>query len=160
MRGDKFALAQCLQSLVLSLPPIKCVAAPCKKSIPPQATKTSPGSTRTRQSETNFHHAKAGALGGSSGRMREVWREKGPLPKGGLLLPPRSCYALCRGAIRRERPAVVPHPRPPTGRDSRTLQKKSLPPETKNLAEPDFIPTYRKPHRETQRNAYPDMHCE
>ena len=28
-------------------------------------------------------------------------------------------------------------------------KKESLPPETKNLAEPDFIPTYRKPHRET-----------
>ena len=52
----------------------------------------------------------------------------------GSLLPPRSCYAPCK--------------------------KESLPPETKNLAEPDFIPTYRKPHRETQRNAYPDMHCE
>ena len=83
MRGDQFALAQCLQSLVLSLPPIKCVAAPCKKSIPPRATKTSPESTRTKQSETKFHHAKAGALGGSSGRMREVWREKGHPPKGG-----------------------------------------------------------------------------
>ena len=83
MRGDQFALAQCLQSLVLSLPPIKCVAAPCKKSIPPRATKTSPESTRTKHRETILCHVQAGALGGSSGRMREVWREKGHPPKGG-----------------------------------------------------------------------------
>ena len=84
MRGDQFALAQCLQSLVLSLPPIKCVASPCKKSIPPRATKTSPESTRIKQSETTLCHVQAGALGGSSGKMREVWREKNPHPKGGF----------------------------------------------------------------------------
>ena len=110
MRGDQFALAQCLQSLVLSLPPIKCVAAPCKKSIPPRATKTSPESTRTKQSETKFHHAKAGALGGSSGRMREVWREKGHPPKGGpfshpglLLTPPRSFPNFAKKTLTRRK---------------------------------------------------------
>ena len=39
-------------------------------------TKTSPKSTRTIQSETNFRHIRAGALGGSSRREREVWRER------------------------------------------------------------------------------------
>ena len=38
--------------------------------------KTSPKSTRPKHREPNFLPAKAGALGGSSGRMREVWREK------------------------------------------------------------------------------------
>ena len=53
------------------------IAAPCKKSLPPQRQKTSPKSTRTKHSETDFHHAKAGALGGSSRRVWEVWRERG-----------------------------------------------------------------------------------
>ena len=39
-------------------------AALCSKSVPPQATKTSPESTRTVQSETNLCHVQAGALGG------------------------------------------------------------------------------------------------
>ena len=39
-------------------------------------SKTSPTSTRTNLSEPNFLPAWAGARGGSSGRMREVWREK------------------------------------------------------------------------------------
>ena len=44
-------------------------------------TKTSPKSTRTIQSETNFRHIRAGALGGSSGKVREVWRVGDPLRK-------------------------------------------------------------------------------
>ena len=60
------------------------IAALCNKSVPPQATKTSPKSTRIVQSETNLCHVQAGALGGSSGKMREVWREKNPHPKGGF----------------------------------------------------------------------------
>ena len=44
-------------------------------------TKTSPKSTRTIQSETNFRHVRAGALGGSSGKVREVWRVGDPLRK-------------------------------------------------------------------------------
>ena len=57
----------------------------------------------------------------------------------------------------RSRPA---RPTPQSGATAALCKKESLPPETKNLAEPDFIPACRKPHRETQRNAYPDMHCE
>ena len=47
-----------------------------QKPPPPQPTKTSPKSTRAKQSESNLRHVRAGALGGSSGRLREVWREK------------------------------------------------------------------------------------
>ena len=50
---------------------------------PPKPTKTSPKSTRPEQSESNLRSAQAGALGGSSGRLREVWMEKEPPPKGG-----------------------------------------------------------------------------
>ena len=43
--------------------------------------KTSPKSTRKKQSEPNLRSAKAGALGGSSGKVREVWRVGNPLRK-------------------------------------------------------------------------------
>ena len=49
--------------------------------LPPEP-KTSPGSTRPKQSETNLRSAWAGALGGSSGWVREVWRVGRPLRKG------------------------------------------------------------------------------
>ena len=62
--------------------PIGREAAPCNKFLPSKPTKTFPESTRTKQSESNNRHARAGALGGSSGRMREVWREKETPPKG------------------------------------------------------------------------------
>ena len=44
--------------------------------------KTSPKSTRKKQSEPNLRSAKAGALGGSSGKVREAWRVGRPLRKG------------------------------------------------------------------------------
>ena len=44
----------------------------------PSKLRTSPTSTRTNLSEPNFLPAKAGALGGSSRREREVWRERAP----------------------------------------------------------------------------------
>ena len=50
-----------------------------------QNEKTSPESTRIMQSETTLCHVRAGALGGSSGRVREVWREREPSPKEGSL---------------------------------------------------------------------------
>ena len=56
---------------------------PQKISTSPKRQKTSPESTRIMQSETTLCHVRAGALGGSSGRMREAWREKGHPPKGG-----------------------------------------------------------------------------
>ena len=45
--------------------------------------KTSPKSTRKKQSEPNLRNAKAGALGGSSREVREVWRVGTPLRKRG-----------------------------------------------------------------------------
>ena len=48
--------------------------------LPPEP-KTSPESTRPKQSETNLRSAWAGALGGSSGKVREVWRVGNPLRK-------------------------------------------------------------------------------
>ena len=48
--------------------------------LPPEP-KTSPESTRPIQSESNLHSAWAGALGGSSGKVREVWRVGNPLRK-------------------------------------------------------------------------------
>ena len=48
----------------------------------PKHKKTSPESTRPIQSESNLHSAWAGALGGSSGWVREVWRVGRPLRKG------------------------------------------------------------------------------
>ena len=60
-----------------------CEAALRNTFPPPKPTKTSPKSTRPEQSESNLRFAGAGALGGSSGRLREVWREKEPPPKGG-----------------------------------------------------------------------------
>ena len=69
-----------------------CEAALRNTFPPPKPTKTSPESTRPEQSESNLRSAQAGALGGSSGRLREVWREKEPPPKGGSFslqgLPP------------------------------------------------------------------------
>ena len=53
-----------------------CEAARCNNSLPPKPTKASPKSTRPEQSESKLRSAQAGALGGSSGRLREVWREK------------------------------------------------------------------------------------
>ena len=53
------------------------------KKTPPAQTKNFPQEHPPKQSETNYRNAAAGALGGSSGRMREVWREKEPPPKGG-----------------------------------------------------------------------------
>ena len=84
-------------------------AARCKKSIPPQATKTSPESTRTVQSETNLCHVQAGALGGSSREVREVWRVGPPLRKRGscaskvFSLPPQMSYfaRISLGDLRR-----------------------------------------------------------
>ena len=48
----------------------------------PNRQKTSSKSTRTKQSEPNFRIAWAGALGGSSGWVREVWRVGRTPPKG------------------------------------------------------------------------------
>ena len=53
------------------------------KKTPPAKSKNFPQEHPSKQSETNYRNAAAGALGGSSGRMREVWREKGHPPKGG-----------------------------------------------------------------------------
>ena len=53
------------------------------KKTPPAQTKNFPQEHPPKQSETNYRNAAAGALGGSSVRMREVWREKGHPPKGG-----------------------------------------------------------------------------
>ena len=70
-------------------------AAPCQNSAPPQTTKTSPKSTRTMRNETTLCHEKAGALGGSSRREWEVWRERDasfkrrPSPSK-VFFPPRS----------------------------------------------------------------------
>ena len=49
-------------------------AALCNNSPPPKPTKTSPKSTRPEQSKTNLRSARAGAFGGSSRRVGEVWR--------------------------------------------------------------------------------------
>ena len=72
-------------------------AARCNNSPPPKPTKTSPNSTRPEQSETNLRSARAGAIGGSSGRLREVWRVGRPLRKGSpcaskVFLPLTSCH--------------------------------------------------------------------
>ena len=61
-------------------------------------TKTSPKSTRTIQSETNFRHVRAGALGGSSGKVREVWRVGDPLRKR-VSYPPRSSLLILRNFL-------------------------------------------------------------
>ena len=53
------------------------------KKTPPAQTKNFPQEHPPKQSETNYRNAAAGAFEGSSGRMREVWREKGHPPKGG-----------------------------------------------------------------------------
>ena len=53
------------------------------KKTPPAKSKNFPQEHPPKQSETNYRNAAAGALGGSSGRMREVWREKGHPPKRG-----------------------------------------------------------------------------
>ena len=61
----------------------------------PKRQKASPKSTRAMQSETTLCHEKAGALGGSSRREWEVWRERDasfkrrPSPSK-VFLPPRS----------------------------------------------------------------------
>ncbi len=54
-----------------------------KPSHLPSKPKTSPKSTRKKQSEPNLRTAWAGALGGSSRRVREVWRVAPPLRKRG-----------------------------------------------------------------------------
>ncbi len=78
---------------------IGCEAVLCKALAPPNPTKTSPKSTRKKQSEPNLRSAKAGALGGSSGKVREVWRGRKPstkegfLPLQGLSTPPPDFFA-------------------------------------------------------------------
>ena len=83
MRGDQSPLTQRLQSLALP-PPTKRARQPhaATTSYLPKHKKTSPGSTRPIQSESNLRSAWAGALGGSSGWVREVWRVGRPLRKG------------------------------------------------------------------------------
>ncbi len=54
-----------------------------KNSHLPIRQKTSPKSTRAMQSESNLRHVRAGALGGSSREVREVWRVGTPLRKRG-----------------------------------------------------------------------------
>ncbi len=62
------------------------IAAPFKKFPPPQTTKTSPtGPRRHKKARQIFARVTAGSCGGSSGRVREAWRERGPPPKGGPL---------------------------------------------------------------------------
>ena len=96
MRGDQSTLTKNIHSPYASRLPKEREAALCKKSPPPKSQKTSPKSTRTKHSKTNFYHARAGALGGSSREVREVWRVGTPLRKRGscaskvFLLPPRS----------------------------------------------------------------------
>ena len=58
------------------IPPTKQVRSRTLQKSPPIQTKNFPQGHPPKQSETNFRNARAGALGGSSGRMREVWREK------------------------------------------------------------------------------------
>ena len=61
-----------------------CEAARCNNSPPPKPTnKNFPQEHPPLHCESNLRFAGAGALGGSSGRLREVWREKEPPPKGG-----------------------------------------------------------------------------
>ena len=76
--------------------PNGCEAALCKKIHASQSNqKTFPKSTRTMQNETTLCHEKAGALGGSSRRVWEVWRERDasfkrrPSPSKVFLNPPR-----------------------------------------------------------------------
>ena len=64
-----------------SYTPKKCDSRSLQKNAPPKMTKTSPKSTRPIQSETILRSVKAGALGGSSGKVREVWRVGNPLRK-------------------------------------------------------------------------------
>ena len=65
-------------------PPTKRARQPhaATNSYLPKHKRTSPGSTRPIQSESNLHSAWAGALGGSSGWVREVWRVGRTPPKG------------------------------------------------------------------------------
>lgn len=63
--------------------PIRREAARCNQSAPPKTTKTFPQNPATPKSEIFFRSCNGGVLGESSGRMREVWREKGHPPKGG-----------------------------------------------------------------------------
>ena len=61
-----------------------CEAARCNNSPPPKPTnKNFPQEHPPLHCESNLRFAGAGALGGSSGRLREVWMEKEPPPKGG-----------------------------------------------------------------------------
>ena len=46
--------------------------------------KTSPMSPPLFKNKTNLRFLSGGVMGGSSGKMREVWREKKPHPKGGF----------------------------------------------------------------------------
>ena len=66
-------------------PPHKtgAIAARCNKFIPPQTQKNFPHAPATLQKRNKFSLRKRRGHGGSSGRMREVWKEKEPHPKGG-----------------------------------------------------------------------------
>ena len=54
MRGDQSTLTKNIHSPYASHSPKEREAALCKKSPPPKSQKTSPKSTRTKQSETNL----------------------------------------------------------------------------------------------------------
>ena len=83
-----------------SYTPKECDSRTLKKTAPPQNDKTSPKSTRPIQSETILRSVKAGALGGSSRRVGEVWRgrdasfKRRPSPSKVFLNPPRSFSTL------------------------------------------------------------------
>ena len=69
------------------------IAAPFKKSAPPIQAQKLPHKTPTiKKAKQNFARVMVGVLWGSSGRLREVWREKEHPPKGGSFslqgLPP------------------------------------------------------------------------
>ena len=72
------------------------IAAPFKKSAPPIQAQKLPHKTPTiKKAKQIFARVMVGVLWGSSGRLREVWREKEHPPKGGFfslqgLLPPTS----------------------------------------------------------------------
>ena len=74
--GDQSPPAQCLQTL--APPPTKKARSRTLQNLPTSQSnqKASPKSTRAMQSETTLCHEKAGALGGSSRREWEVWRER------------------------------------------------------------------------------------
>ena len=77
-------------------------AALCNNSPSPKPTKTSPKSTRPEQSESNLRSARAGAFGGSSREVREVWRVGPPLRKRGSCASKVFPYSKCNeSAVRK-----------------------------------------------------------